>query len=194
MALPEIPAVEDFLAGARVVPDEPAPGPRELVPQSPGSSLEPGSEVWLAYPSAELQLDSVRNNARDFLPLNIATYSLGYRECGRRTPSVRLEWGSSSWAVPAQNGGSRVADATRREDRAPPLRRGLIPQNAKYSRMTYGLSPFDTPRQILHGARPSGPILAEVLRRRMGSACRCTPSAWAATSLKPRSTVCPVPS
>jgi hypothetical protein len=59
MALPEIPAFEDFLAGARVVPEEPASGPRELVRRSPGSALRPGSEVWLAYPSGALQLNSV---------------------------------------------------------------------------------------------------------------------------------------
>lgn len=59
MALPEIPAFEDFLAGARVVAQEPASGPRELVRRSPGSGLRPGYEVWLAYPSGALQLDSV---------------------------------------------------------------------------------------------------------------------------------------
>jgi hypothetical protein len=59
MALPEIPAFEDFLAGARVVPEEPAYGPGELVRRSPGSALRPGSEVWLAYPSGALQLNSV---------------------------------------------------------------------------------------------------------------------------------------
>lgn len=59
MALPEIPAFEDFLAGARVVPEEPASGPRELVQRSSGSVHGPGSEVWLAYPSGALQLDSV---------------------------------------------------------------------------------------------------------------------------------------
>jgi hypothetical protein len=59
MALPEIPAFEDFLAGARVVPEEPGSGPRELVQRSPGSVLGPGSEMWLAYPSGALQLDSV---------------------------------------------------------------------------------------------------------------------------------------
>jgi hypothetical protein len=59
MALPEIPAFEDFLAGARVVPEEPESGPRELVQRSPGSVLGPGSEVWLAYPSGALQLNSV---------------------------------------------------------------------------------------------------------------------------------------
>jgi hypothetical protein len=59
MALPAIPAFEDFLAGARVVAEEPASGPRELVQRSPGSVLRPGSEVWLAYPSGALQLNSV---------------------------------------------------------------------------------------------------------------------------------------
>ena len=59
MALPEIPALEDFLAGARVVAEEPASGSRELVQRSPVSVLRPGSEVWLAYPSGVLQLDSV---------------------------------------------------------------------------------------------------------------------------------------
>src|SRR5690349_4564033 len=59
MVLPEIPAFEDFLAGAHVVPEEPASGPRELVQRSPGSVLRPGSEVWLAYPSGALQLNSV---------------------------------------------------------------------------------------------------------------------------------------
>lgn len=58
MALPD-PAFEDFLAGARVVAEEPASGPRELVRRSPGSGLRPGYEVWLAYPSGALQLDSV---------------------------------------------------------------------------------------------------------------------------------------
>jgi hypothetical protein len=59
MALPDIPVFEDFLAGARVVLDEPASGPRELVRRSSGSVLGPGYEVWLAYPSGALQLNSV---------------------------------------------------------------------------------------------------------------------------------------
>jgi hypothetical protein len=59
MALPEIPAFEDFLAGTRVVAEEPASGAHELVQRSPGSVLRPGSEVWLAYPSGALQLNSV---------------------------------------------------------------------------------------------------------------------------------------
>src|SRR5260221_2076125 len=59
MALPEIPALDDFLAGARVVAEELASGPHELVQRSPGSVLRPGSEVWLAYPSGALQLNSV---------------------------------------------------------------------------------------------------------------------------------------
>lgn len=61
MALPEIPAFEDFLAGARVVPEEPASGPRELVHRSPGS------EVWLAYPSGALQLNSVLKKVEEGL-------------------------------------------------------------------------------------------------------------------------------
>ena len=67
MALPEIPAFEDFLAGARVVPEEPESGPRELVQRSPGSLLGPGSEVWLAYPSGALQLNSVLKKVREGL-------------------------------------------------------------------------------------------------------------------------------
>lgn len=59
MALPEIPAFEDFLAGARIVAEQPASGAHELVQRSPGSVLRPGSEVWLAYPSGALQLNSV---------------------------------------------------------------------------------------------------------------------------------------
>ena len=57
MAVPEGSAFEDFLAGARVVAEQPASGPRELVRRSPGSVLRPGSEVWLAYPSGGLQLN-----------------------------------------------------------------------------------------------------------------------------------------
>ena len=59
MALPELAAFEDFLASARVVAEQPASGPCELVQRSTESVLGPGVELWLAYPPGALQLDSV---------------------------------------------------------------------------------------------------------------------------------------
>ena len=67
MALPESQAFEDFLAGARVVAKQPASGTRELVRQSPGSVLRRGSEVWLAYPSGALQLNSMLKKVEEEL-------------------------------------------------------------------------------------------------------------------------------
>ncbi len=67
MALPESQAFEDFLADARVVAEQPASGPRELVQQSAGSPLGPGSELWLAYPSGALQLNSVLKKVEEGL-------------------------------------------------------------------------------------------------------------------------------
>src|SRR6266567_6911015 len=67
MALPESQAFEDFLADARVVAEQPAYGPRELVQQSAGSPLGPGSELWLAGPSGALRLNSVLKKVEEGL-------------------------------------------------------------------------------------------------------------------------------
>jgi hypothetical protein len=67
MALPESQAFEDFLADARVVAEQPASGPRELVQQSAGSPLGPGSELWLVYTSGALQLNSVLKKVEEGL-------------------------------------------------------------------------------------------------------------------------------
>lgn len=59
MALPEVAAFEGFLASARVVAEQPAAGPCELVHSSIGSVYGPGVTLWLAYPHGALQLESV---------------------------------------------------------------------------------------------------------------------------------------
>lgn len=67
MALPELAVFEDFLARARVVAQEPATGPYELLQQSEESVHGPGATLWLAYPSGELQLNSVLKKIEDEL-------------------------------------------------------------------------------------------------------------------------------
>ena len=59
MALPELAVFEDFLAGVRVVVEKPNDGLCELLQESDSSVHGQGMTLWLAYPSGELQLDSV---------------------------------------------------------------------------------------------------------------------------------------
>jgi hypothetical protein len=59
MALPELVAFEEFLAGARIVGEQPAAGPSELIQSSTASVHGPGVTLWLEYPPSALQLDSV---------------------------------------------------------------------------------------------------------------------------------------
>ncbi len=75
MALPELVAFEDFLAGARVVPEQPASGPSELVQRSTKSVLGPGSELWLAYPPGALQLDTMLKKVGEGLAAVGAPYT-----------------------------------------------------------------------------------------------------------------------
>src|SRR5437879_5574004 len=59
MTLPELAAFEDFLAGTRVVNEQPDAGPCELFHDSAASVHGSGVTLWLAYPPSALKLDSV---------------------------------------------------------------------------------------------------------------------------------------
>jgi hypothetical protein len=67
MALPELDVFENFLAGTRVVAEEPSAGLYEFIQESSESVHGPGVTLWLSYPESEIQLDSVLKKIGDEL-------------------------------------------------------------------------------------------------------------------------------